>query len=259
MKHLLWVICVYVIRIGAVPAQEPHLMRLGLHSDFGAKETTFRFAHGTVVRDATFYDSGSSDLAVGRAYLNGPVLPSETTDYTDVFLVVHGSGNLQTGGKVYRLRVGDLVLLPRGVKFEGADMHHYIHFFASFERKKDDSFNGPLVARILHPENLVGQDFVKTGKFMRHVYYRGRGDVVVAAIRYPEALMESGFTKTANSELMFVIHGSGTISDDHGRVVHMRPRAAIFVPKGAAVRRRIAGLYALVVLFDRSEASTESR
>jgi mannose-6-phosphate isomerase-like protein (cupin superfamily) len=259
MKHLLRVICAYLMCIGAVLAQEPHLMQLYLHSDVGAKEVTFRFPHGTVVRDATFYDSKSSDLAVGRAYLNGPVLPSETTNYTDMFLVVHGSGNLQTGGNTYRLRVGDFVLLPRGLKFEGTDMRHYIHFFASFERKKSGAFNGPLVARILHPEDLVGEDFVKRGPLMRHVYYRGRGDVVVAAIRYPEALMESEFTKTANSELMFVIHGSGTISDDHGRVVHVRPRAAILVPKGAAVRRRVAGLYALVVLFDRSEASMKSR
>ena len=240
---------------GTATAQPPRIMQLPLQgsADGHSNSQSWHFPGGTRLTDTTFFSSKASDLTVGRTDLNGTLLPSETMDYTDVFLVVHGSGTVVSGsGKTTTLRAGDIVFAPRGLKFEERNPREHIHFYASFEhQEKGETLESPAILRKLRPSELNARDFVSEGGFQRHTYYQGRDGVFVEAVRYPKHDVDAGFRKASESTLMFVVSGSGTISDDQGTTVRVHPWTAILIPRNAKFRRSVDDLYVVAVVFDR--------
>src|SRR5581483_5630422 len=172
---------------------------------------------GTVLMHTTLFQSADSEVALGRVAIEGAALPKENIDYSDVFLVTRGSATV-TGpdGKSSRIKAGDIVLLPRGLLLNARDLRGYMHLFASFDRQKDFSVAGPKLMQRLRPEGLHRGEFVEDNGVLRHDYYTGQGGVVVAAERFRDQSSGAGKRKAAESCLMFVAGGSGSVIDSQG-------------------------------------------
>lgn len=225
-----------------------HVLRLS-PAQAGAKKT-YRFPDGTVLSDTVFYSSKASNLAVGRVDLNGPLMPRETANYTDMFMVAHGSGTLvEASGKTHRLVAGDFVLLPHGLTFEMRDSSQYIHYFASFERGKGIAFNGPIALQVLRPARLRRTDYVDDSGGKRHTYYQGQNGVNISSYCYAQRTRDRSAPR-AYSELMFVVSGRGAIREAGQTTVAVTPGAAIFIPKDADIGLEATNLCTVSVRFD---------
>jgi len=237
---------------GSAPAQ---VLKLSPGQNIGGKSQTYHFHDGSVLINTLFYQSKASGVSVGRSYVNGPLMPRETANYTDMFMVARGSGTLiESSGKAHQLVSGDFVLLPRGLTFELRDAKHYVHYFASFERQKGATFGGPIALQLLRPERFCRSKAVENAGG-RHTYYQGHGGVIISAYHYPMRIQDRAALRTPDSELMFVVAGSGAIQESGGAKISLAPGAALLIPKGAAVILNATNLCTLSVRFDRSDTS----
>lgn len=234
-------------------AEPLHVLRLSPKENHGVVPRTYRFPDGTVLTNTLVYDSKASGLSVGRSYVNGPLMPPETANYTDVFMVARGSATLiESSGIAHKLTRGDFVLLPRGLTFELRHADHYIHYFASFDRQKDARFRGPITLQILHPDRFCKR--LPGGmRDEHHTYYAGRGGVVVSAYRYFDSSQAPGPTQMPYSELLFVVSGTGSVQEPGQARIPLAPGAAIFIPKDVAVSFDARELCTLSVQFDRNQ------
>lgn len=241
--------------IAALVALSTHaaeIFALPISGNRGETPQGMQLKDGSTLSNTVFYSSEQSSLSVGRTTING-VLPRETTTYTDVFMVVEGSGvGVGADGATRQIKAGDVVLLPRGLTIQGRDFHGYKHFFASFETQSDATFNGPLVEQDLHPETLTASDYSPIDGQLKHVYYQGRGGVVVEAVRHAE-LKQSHIERSPDSELMLVVRGTGRIVEDGGVPIRLHARSAILIPKNSSYRLSTSGLLTLTVRFDRAQ------
>ena len=247
------------VAVSVASAAPVHVLKLSPHRSDGAPSKTYRFRDGTVLTNTLFYQSKASGLSVGRSYVNGPLMPRETADYTDMFMVAHGSGSLvESSGKAHQLVAGDFVLLPRGLTFELRDARDYIHYFASFDRQKGAGFEGPITLKLLHPGQFCRNDLARSRGGGHHTYYEGHGGVIISAYRYPDSVQDRGTARRSYSELMFVVSGSGTVQESGQASTPLTSGAAIFIPKDTLVRLDARNLCVLSVQFDRSEATTRA-
>ena len=231
------------------------VLKLPLEDNLGIKPEVIIEPDGTKIEWTEFFQSASSDVAVGRSTLSGSLMPASTLDYTDCFLIARGRSTVIAEGKTYHVRAGDIVLLPRGVKVEGRDFKNYVHFAASFETQPDAKSNGPRRLRLLRPDLLKDSDFTVEGHDMRHVFYEGARGVVVRAWQSTEADMTTDFFNSPWSELSFITAGTGTVTNEDGSVVPFKAGDAIFIAKGQKVEIATHKLRKLAVVFDQQALS----
>ncbi len=238
---------------GVQAGSKPEPVQLSPIDPPGAPSIKSTLPDGTVLTDTTIFQSADTAVAVGRVAIEGPALPKENIDYSDVFLVTRGSATV-TGpdGKSSRIKAGDIVMLPRGLLLDARDLRGYKHLYASFDRQKEFSVAGPKLLQRLRPEKLHRDEFVEANGVLRHEYYTGQGGVVVTAERFRDQSSGAGKRQAAESRLMFVAGGSGSIVDSQGHELPLRPHTALLIPRGAEFQMSSRKLLTVTVLFDRT-------
>jgi hypothetical protein len=114
-----------------------------LTSASSGKTDNINLPDGTHINWTEFFNSPSSHVSVGRSDIDGPLMPKDKLNYTDVFYVADGSAVFVDGqNRKHRAHKGEILLLPRGLEIEGRNFKHYVHFAASFETQPDDKSNG---------------------------------------------------------------------------------------------------------------------
>lgn len=252
MRYLI-ALALALTAFGGAASAAPAVIQLPLYKSGGGVSHPMTLPDGTVLNNTQFFLSKASGVSVGRTYLNGPHL-QEKTDYTDVFMIVHGSGDGTFNGKKERFRLGDVVIMPKGTVFESRNLRHYIHFFASFDREKDAAFNGPIAIQRLRPGDLSSSAFETKDGIGRHAYYAGR-TVRVEAERFRH-FKDAHSRMATDSRLLFVTDGAGAIQDGSGSVINLKPREAVLIPKGATLRLIAKKLTVVAVIFDQDANQT---
>jgi uncharacterized cupin superfamily protein len=229
------------------------IIRLSVEGALSGKPTQqIKEPQGTVIDWASVYQSDRNHVEVGRSSIDGPLLPRDTLDYTDVFYVARGSMSIVLAGqKKLSVRKGDFLLLPRGLTMEGRDFEHYVHFAASFETGPGVKSNGPLEVRRLRPNELRPTDFTNDGTNMRHVFYEGAGGVVVRAWQPAMEDMTTEFATAPWTELFTVVSGSGSLTMEDGKVETMKPGDTFLVIRGTRFKFSVHRFRKLAVVFDR--------